>query len=53
MIPVLTEAGLRVIAPDLVGFGRSDKPTPGASTPTPATSNGCAPSLFDHLDLRR
>jgi len=27
MIPVLTEAGLRVICPDLVGFGRSDKPT--------------------------
>ncbi len=26
MIPVLTEAGLRCIAPDLVGFGRSDKP---------------------------
>jgi haloalkane dehalogenase len=26
MIPVLTQAGLRVIAPDLVGFGRSDKP---------------------------
>lgn len=26
MIPVLTEAGLRVLAPDLVGFGRSDKP---------------------------
>ena len=26
MIPVLTRAGLRVIAPDLVGFGRSDKP---------------------------
>jgi haloalkane dehalogenase len=26
MIPVLTEAGFRVIAPDLVGFGRSDKP---------------------------
>ena len=26
MIPVLTGAGLRVIAPDLVGFGRSDKP---------------------------
>jgi haloalkane dehalogenase len=26
MIPVLTAAGLRVIAPDLVGFGRSDKP---------------------------
>ncbi len=27
MIPGLTKAGLRVIAPDLVGFGRSDKPT--------------------------
>jgi haloalkane dehalogenase len=26
MIPVFTRAGLRVIAPDLVGFGRSDKP---------------------------
>lgn len=26
MIPVLVEAGFRVIAPDLVGFGRSDKP---------------------------
>lgn len=25
-IPVLTEAGYRVIAPDFVGFGRSDKP---------------------------
>jgi len=27
MIPVLTAAGHRVLAPDLVGFGRSDKPT--------------------------
>ena len=27
MIPVLTAAGHRVICPDLVGFGRSDKPT--------------------------
>jgi haloalkane dehalogenase len=27
MIPVLSEAGLRVLAPDLVGYGRSDKPT--------------------------
>jgi haloalkane dehalogenase len=26
LIPVLTAAGLRVVAPDLVGFGRSDKP---------------------------
>jgi haloalkane dehalogenase len=27
MIPVLLDAGLRVVAPDLVGFGRSDKPS--------------------------
>ena len=27
MIPLLVTAGFRVIAPDLVGFGRSDKPT--------------------------
>jgi haloalkane dehalogenase len=27
MIPVLTDAGLRAVAIDLVGFGRSDKPT--------------------------
>ena len=26
MIPILTTAGYRVIAPDLIGFGRSDKP---------------------------
>ena len=26
MIPVLTAAGLRVIAPDMIGMGRSDKP---------------------------
>lgn len=26
MIPVLVNAGFRVLAPDLVGFGRSDKP---------------------------
>ena len=27
MIPILVAAGHRVIAPDLIGFGRSDKPT--------------------------
>jgi len=27
MVPVLLDAGFRVVAPDLVGFGRSDKPT--------------------------
>lgn len=27
MIPIVVTAGYRVIAPDLIGFGRSDKPT--------------------------
>lgn len=27
MIPLLLQAGFRVVAPDLIGFGRSDKPT--------------------------
>lgn len=27
MIPILVDAGYRVVAPDLVGFGKSDKPT--------------------------
>ena len=27
MIPPLLDAGMRVIAPDLIGFGKSDKPT--------------------------
>lgn len=30
MIPILVAAGHRVVAPDLVGFGRSDKPAAGA-----------------------
>jgi pimeloyl-ACP methyl ester carboxylesterase len=33
MIPVFTGAGLRVVVPDLIGFGRSDKPVhPAAHT---------------------
>ena len=27
MVPILVDAGHRVVAPDLVGFGRTDKPT--------------------------
>ena len=26
MIPIISAAGLRAVAPDLIGFGRSDKP---------------------------
>ena len=43
MIPVLTAAGLQVVAPDLIGFGRSLTSRPsGATTPSPATSSGYA-----------
>ncbi|MBK8258243.1 MAG: haloalkane dehalogenase [Polyangiaceae bacterium] len=31
MIPILTGAGLRAVAPDLIGFGRSDKPVDRAN----------------------
>jgi haloalkane dehalogenase len=31
MIPVFSAAGLRVVAPDLIGFGRSDKPADEAA----------------------
>ena len=27
MVPIVTAAGLRAVAPDLIGFGRSDKPS--------------------------
>ena len=27
IIPILAEQGYRVIAPDLIGFGKSDKPS--------------------------
>ncbi len=30
MLPVFTRAGVRVVAPDLIGFGRSDKPADAA-----------------------
>jgi haloalkane dehalogenase len=52
MIPILVAAGHRCIAPDLIGFGRSDKPT-AASDYTYARHVAWLRSLvFDHLDLR-
>lgn len=32
VMPVLADAGIRAIAPDLIGFGRSDKPAAAAHT---------------------
>lgn len=51
MMPTLAAAGHRVICPDLVGFGRSDKPT-GVFDHTYARHVEWVRALvFDHLDL--
>lgn len=52
VVPVLADAGIRVIAPDLIGFGRSDKPTQGPDY-TFARHIGWVESLVTGLDLRR
>lgn len=51
MIPVLVDAGLRVIAPDLVGFGRSDKPARRADYTYARHVAWMRAVLFDRLDL--
>jgi haloalkane dehalogenase len=52
MIPVLTGAGLRVVAPDLVGFGRSDKPARQDDYSYARHAEWLREALFDRLDLR-
>jgi haloalkane dehalogenase len=51
MVPVLVAAGLRVVAPDLVGFGRSDKPTPRAEYTYARHVEWIRALLFDRLAL--
>jgi haloalkane dehalogenase len=51
MIPVLTGAGLQVVAPDLVGFGRSDKPSERADYTYARHVEWMRELLFDQLDL--
>ncbi len=51
MIPVFTAAGLRVVAPDLVGFGRSDKPV-DPDFHSFAFHRGQLLSLVEGLDLK-
>jgi haloalkane dehalogenase len=51
MIPVLTAAGLRVVAPDLVGFGRSDKPADRADYSYARHVDWMRQALFDGLGL--
>ena len=52
MIPVLVEAGHRCVAPDLLGFGRSDKPTPRTEYTYARHVEWMRDALFDQLDLR-
>jgi haloalkane dehalogenase len=51
MIPVLVDAGFRAVAPDLVGFGRSDKPTPRTEYTYARHVEWMRELLFDRLDL--
>jgi haloalkane dehalogenase len=51
-IPVLSAAGLRVVAPDLVGFGRSDKPAAVADHSYARHVEWLRSLVFDVLDLR-
>lgn len=51
MIPVFLEAGLRVVAPDLVGFGRSDKPASLEDYTYARHVGWMRALLFDHLEL--
>ncbi|RAU96423.1 haloalkane dehalogenase [Mycolicibacter senuensis] len=52
MMPILAEAGHRVICPDLVGFGRSDKPTQASDHTYARHVEWMRALAFDHLDLQ-
>jgi len=52
MVPVLVGEGLRCIAPDLVGFGRSDKPAARQDYTYARHVDWMRATLFDVLDLR-
>jgi pimeloyl-ACP methyl ester carboxylesterase len=51
MIPVFLQAGLRVVAPDLIGFGRSDKPADEAAH-TFELHRSMLLGFVERLDLR-
>ncbi len=52
MLPVLAGHGLRAIAPDLVGFGRSDKPADTAEHSYARHVEWVRALVFDVLELR-
>jgi haloalkane dehalogenase len=51
MIPLLTAAGLQIVAPDLVGFGRSDKPAERSDYTYARHVEWMRELLFDRLRL--
>lgn len=51
MIPIIAGAGLRAVAPDLVGFGRSDKPASRDDYSYQRHVDWMRRFLFDRLDL--
>lgn len=53
VMPVLAEAGIRAVAPDLVGFGRSDKPTEASDHSYARHVEWIRALTFDKLDLRQ
>ena len=52
VIRVLTDRGIRCVAPDMVGFGRSDKPLREADYSFARLVEWTREAVFDHLDLR-
>ena len=52
MIPLLVGAGHRVIAPDLVGFGKSDKPSRKSDYTYARHVAWMQEAIIDHPDLR-
>lgn len=53
MIPVLVAGGYRVIAPDLIGFGRSDKPTQQSDYTYARHLAWLKELVFEHLKLEK
>jgi haloalkane dehalogenase len=52
MVPIVVDAGMRAVAPDLIGFGRSDKPARRDDYTYQRHVEWMRAALFDELDLR-
>jgi haloalkane dehalogenase len=52
VVRVLTDGGIRCVVPDMVGFGRSDKPVDRGDYSYARLVEWTRELVFDHLDLR-